>query len=148
MGMEWPEKAKRPGDGGTMGAARLKVGDLAVVNGTVSAGVGSGSDWKPVASLLGSKTGGVGPSGNGLTSRRSELAAPWGPLVSAVAKLAAGRACMRVVRTVSRTKSCTKLGWRKRTSVLAGWTLTSTSCGGISRKSRTTGKLVGGRMLR
>jgi hypothetical protein len=28
MGMEWPEKAKRPGDGGTMGAARWKVGDF------------------------------------------------------------------------------------------------------------------------
>ncbi len=40
---------------------------------------------------------------------RRELAGPWG-LLRAVAKLAAGRACMRVVRTVSRTKSWTKAG--------------------------------------
>ena len=44
--MEWPEKAKRPGDGGTMGAARLKVGDLiaGVWKVSVSAAVGWGSD--------------------------------------------------------------------------------------------------------
>ncbi len=52
-----------------------------------------------------------------------------------------------LLRMVSRTKSCSQLAWRKRTSVLAGWTLTSTSSGGISRNSSTTGKEVGGKNI-
>ena len=67
---------------------------------------------------------------------------------SAARKPAAGRALMRAVRRLSRTKSCSRFCWRKRTSVLAGWTFTSTSSGGNSRKSSTTGKLVGGITLR
>jgi len=51
----------------------------------------------------------------------------------------AGRAFIRAARTVSRTKSCITVDWRKRTSVFEGWTLTSTSPGGISKKSSTTG---------
>ena len=41
---------------------------------------------------------------------RRDEAAELGPPERAEAKLAAGRACMRVVRTVSRTKSWTKEG--------------------------------------
>ena len=88
-----------------------------------------------------------GGPGMGLTSISSDALA-CGAEFSAAAKLAAGRAVISVVRTVSRIKSCTKLGCRKRTSVLAGCTFTSTSCGGISRNSSTTGNEVGGMMLR
>ena len=90
------------------------------------------------ATARGEKTVSPGGPGMGLTSSSNDALA-CGADVSAVAKLAAGRAVISVVRTVSRIKSCTKLGWRKRTSVLAGCTFTSTSCGGISRKSSTTG---------
>ena len=49
------------------------------------------------------------------------------------------RAFINAARTVSRTKSCMMLCWRKRTSVLAGWTFTSTSPGGTVRKSTAWG---------
>ncbi len=67
---------------------------------------------------------------------------------SAARNPAAGRALMSAVRKLSRTKSWTRLCCRKRTSVLAGCTFTSTSSGGISRNKSTTGKLVGGITLR
>src|ERR1700689_5393078 len=97
--MEWPEKAKRPGDDGTMGAARWKLGDFIGGAGkvAVSAAVGSGPDcgtvWGPKMGW-GMASSPSGAPGSGLTSIRSELDAPCGPLVSAVAKLAAGRACI------------------------------------------------------
>src|ERR1700722_8342064 len=137
--MERSGKVKRPGDAGTLRGARLKES----ISAAGSAAVGSESDCgKPVA-VPGWKKGESRAPGIGLTSSSNEDEAR-GVAVSASVKWAAGRACIRVVRTVSRRKSWRKLGWRKRTSVLAGWTLTSTSCGGISRNSRTTGNEVGG----
>lgn len=41
-GMEWPEKANRPGDGGTMGAAIVKVGDFIDGAGKVSVSLALG----------------------------------------------------------------------------------------------------------
>ena len=43
-------------------------------------------------------------------------------------KLGTGRALPSTWRSVSRVKSWTNCEWRKRTSIFAGWTLTSTSC--------------------
>ena len=57
-----------------------------------------------------------------------------------MAKLAAGRACHQRGADGVADEVVDEAGWRKRTSVLAGCTLTSTSCGGISRNSSTTGK--------
>src|SRR5271156_3687118 len=59
-----------------------------------------------------------------------------------------GRATDSAWRIASRVKSCTNCGWRKRTSIFAGWTFTSTSSYGMSRNSSTTGKTPGGTILR
>ena len=48
--------------------------------------------------------------------------------------------CESAWRIESRVKSCTNCGWRKRTSIFAGWTFTSTSSQGKSRNSSATGK--------
>src|SRR6202034_4291993 len=120
--VEVPEKGRRTPSRRGSGGARLK--------GVASAG------WS-----------GASESGNsemGSTSEEEAL----GLLVRAARKLAAGRVFINVVRMLSRTKSWMRDCWRKRTSVLAGWTLTSTSWGGISRKRRMTGNGVGGMMLR
>ena len=74
------------------------------------------------------------PGSGGVSATRAE-----GEMWISLAKAGAGRAAISAERTESRTKSCTKLCWRKRTSVLEGCTLTSTSVQGISRNSSTTG---------
>src|SRR5208283_2708711 len=140
--MPWSLNANRPADGGTTGARNVKL--------STSSADGAPSDS---TTARGAKTTSSGAPGIGLTSSNSDelaCAMPTPPCSSpsAVAKLAAGRAVISVVRTESRMKSCTKLDCRKRTSVLAGCTFTSTSCGGISRKINTTGNEVGGIMLR
>ena len=71
-----------------------------------------------------------------------------GRAVISVTNCGTGRAFTRAALTESRTKSCNKLCWRKRTSVFEGWTFTSTSPLGNSRKSSTTGNTLGGITLR
>ena len=71
-----------------------------------------------------------------------------GLVAAAAAKLAMGRALISACRIVSRVKSCTNCERRKRTSIFAGCTLTSTSSYGILRNSSVAGKTVGGKMLR
>ena len=53
---------------------------------------------------------------------------------------ATGRVASSVWRIESRTRSWMKLPCRKRTSVFEGWTFTSTSLGGISRKIKRHGE--------
>src|SRR5262249_9169825 len=55
------------------------------------------------------------------------------PAPAAAAKLAIGRAPISAWRIASRVKSCTNCERRKRTSIFAGCTLTSTSSYGISK---------------
>ena len=63
-----------------------------------------------------------------------------GAAAAAAAKLAIGRAPISAWRIASRAKSCTNCDRRKRTSIFAGCTFTSTSSYGISRKSSVAGK--------
>src|SRR5580700_11287528 len=51
----------------------------------------------------------------------------------------AGRLSIKRSRSESRTKSCTNVPWRKRTSVFDGCTLTSTSSASHSRNSSANG---------
>src|ERR1035437_5785636 len=56
-----------------------------------------------------------------------------------------GRLSISRSRMVSRTKSWTKVPWRKRTSVFEGCTLTSTSSASHSRNSSANGYAEGGK---
>ncbi len=88
----WSENARRPGDGGTIAGAE----------GTDRASAASSESavWR------GDKTGSLGGPGMGLTSSsREALACAWPTPLRADAKLAAGRAFISAVRTVSRMKS-------------------------------------------
>src|ERR1700689_1252405 len=139
-------KGNTPGDRGTAGPVRRKPSP----SGWARSGGGSGrapgghppglgvSHWEK----LGPKSGDDGLDGE------TNAGAALGWAVSACRNPAAGRPRVSWLRKVSRTKSCSQAAWRKRTSVLAGWTLTSTSSGGISTNSSTTGNDVGARILR
>src|SRR6266851_3639206 len=105
---------------------------------------------RPISSIGGitargtADSAGAIPPGN-VAFVRAEVC---GVAVAALAKLAIGRAPMTAWRIASRARSWTKVCRRKRTSIIAGCTLTSTSPYGISRKSSVAGKTAGGRMLR
>jgi hypothetical protein len=72
-----------------------------------------------------------------LNSEYGMLAAACGCAGSGIAET--GFDSTKVSRIASRTKSCTRLCWRKRTSVFEGWTFTSTSSAGHSRNSSAKG---------
>src|ERR1700733_10949539 len=127
-------KGSTPGDAGTAGPVRRN---------PFSTGCSkSGDDPRELGVSHWPKLGHIGLDGE--TSAGAAL----GCALSACRKPAAGRPRVSLLRIVSRTKSCSHAAWRKRTSVLAGWTLTSTSSGGISTNSSTTGNDVGARILR
>ena len=71
------------------------------------------------------------------------------PPAAAVGK-AGNRLASRIsaCRIASRVKSCTNCGCRKRTSIFAGCTFTSTSSYGMSRNSSVAGKTPAGTILR
>ena len=97
--------------------------------------------------MIGPRISGGSSASSSATSAAS-TANPAGGADLDMGNEATGRVASSVWRIESRTRSCIKLPWRNRTSVFEGWTFTSTSLGGISRKISATGKTPAGRMFR